>query len=89
MANRIVPIPRQVKKLEGAPSYPLFLTSYRFPDVAQFGRALALGERCDRRRWRSKGAERVAAVGEERRHFNAEDIRRVPQQEPHHLIPYF
>ena len=37
------------------------------------------GERPDRRRWRRKGGERVAAVGEGRRQ-NAEDIRRAPQQ---------
>ena len=38
------------------------------------------GERPDRRQWRGKGGERVAAVGEGRRRI-AEDIRRAPQQE--------
>ena len=40
-----------------------------------------IGKRCERRRWRMKRAERVAAVGEGRRLFKAEDIRRAPQQE--------
>ena len=39
------------------------------------------GERCDRRRWRSKGAERVAAVGEERACFVKRSPCRVPQQD--------
>ena len=38
-----------------------------------------MGERPDRRQWREKGGERVAAVGEGRRQ-TAEDIRREPQQ---------
>ena len=39
------------------------------------------GERVDRRQWRIKGNERVAAVGEGRRCTVTEDIRRAPQQE--------
>ena len=41
----------------------------------------ANGERRERRQWRMKRPERVAAVDEGRRLFYAEDIRRVPQQE--------
>ena len=39
------------------------------------------GERPDCHQWREEGGERVAAVGEGRRCFGTEDIRRVPQQE--------
>ena len=39
------------------------------------------GERWERRRWRMKRPERVAAVGEGRRRTVAKDIRRAPQQE--------
>jgi len=39
-----------------------------------------MGERPDRRRWRMKGGERVAAVGEGRRCIVTKDIRRAPQQ---------
>ena len=38
------------------------------------------GERTERCLWQMKRGERVAAVGEGRRRFIAEDIRRVPQQ---------
>jgi len=37
-------------------------------------------ERRERRRGREERPERVAAVGEGRRRFAAEDIRRAPQQ---------
>ena len=40
----------------------------------------SLGERGKRRRWRMKRPERVAGVGEGRRHIVAKDIRRAPQQ---------
>ena len=39
------------------------------------------GERWERRQWRKKRPERVAAVDEGRRCFNTEDIRRAPQQD--------
>ena len=39
------------------------------------------GERWERRRWRIKRPERVAAVGEGRWRTAAKDIRRAPQQE--------
>ena len=46
------------------------------------------GERCDRCLWQKKGAERVAAVGEGRRCFVTEDIRRAPQQDTKWFLPY-
>ena len=48
----------------------------------------ATGERWERRRWREERPERVAVVGERRRHIVAKDIRRVPQQEKQKQLKY-
>lgn len=39
------------------------------------------GERCERCRWRIKGAERVAVVGKKRASFVMRSFCRVPQQD--------
>jgi len=44
------------------------------------GKEPTKGERCDRRQWREKGAERVAAVGKPQARFDERSGCRAPQQ---------
>ena len=53
---------------------------YKSPPGYASDERSSLGERADCRRWREEGGKRVAGVGEGRRLFKAEGIRRAPQQ---------